>query len=367
MENDCCKLYLAGPGAGKTTFLVERAAELASHGSRILFTTFTRSNMGAIEASFGERYGVIPAGVTLLTWFSFLLRDGVRPFGFSAIPERIDELHLDSGGPGYGRRKKGSHNYYCLTRGVIHSGRLAELTIDCDAEHDGDVIRRIAAIYDYVFIDEAQDLNGYDYEIAFKLLKAGVKLIAVGDLRQCTYRTAYAQKNKGYASLFDYLSEKCGFVIDDTTLCRSYRCCQPLLDLADALYEGVYPPTYSFVSDNSAHTGVYLVEETDLGEYLDSFNPVPLWYKASRKHAELNAMNMGISKGLTFDRVLIVPTNDFVKWLIDRRVDLSADVRAKTYVAITRARYSAAILVPDGYHEKCPLIHWWTGLETVSL
>jgi DNA helicase II / ATP-dependent DNA helicase PcrA len=56
------------------------------------------------------------------------------------------------------------------------------------------------------------------------------------------------------------------------------------------------------------------------------------------------AMNFGISKGMTFDRVLIFPTALMAEWLspdLDQHIDGS---RAKTYVAITRARYSVTFV-----------------------
>ena len=58
-------------------------------------------------------------------------------------------------------------------------------------------------------------------------------------------------------------------------------------------------------------------------------------------------MNFGESKGLTFERVLIYTTEAFVQWLKNRTAELKPDVRAKLYVALTRARYSAGIVIGD--------------------
>jgi hypothetical protein len=55
-------------------------------------------------------------------------------------------------------------------------------------------------------------------------------------------------------------------------------------------------------------------------------------------------MNFGISKGSTFDRVLIFPTTPMRQYLEHR--DPSKLKRPESlYVAVTRARYSVAFVV----------------------
>jgi DNA helicase-2/ATP-dependent DNA helicase PcrA len=54
--------------------------------------------------------------------------------------------------------------------------------------------------------------------------------------------------------------------------------------------------------------------------------------------------NFGASKGKTFDRVLIYPTKDMLDWINDNNKNLKSVVRAKFYVAITRARFSVGIV-----------------------
>jgi ATP-dependent DNA helicase UvrD/PcrA len=55
-------------------------------------------------------------------------------------------------------------------------------------------------------------------------------------------------------------------------------------------------------------------------------------------------MNIGVSKGSTFDRVLIFPTNPIRQYLITKdHTRLKA--RERLYVAVTRARHSVAFAV----------------------
>jgi hypothetical protein len=59
----------------------------------------------------------------------------------------------------------------------------------------------------------------------------------------------------------------------------------------------------------------------------------------------LAAINIGVSKGSTYERVLIFPTKPMQKYLeTGDATKLKAPERL--YVAVTRARYSVAFVVP---------------------
>jgi DNA helicase-2/ATP-dependent DNA helicase PcrA len=61
------------------------------------------------------------------------------------------------------------------------------------------------------------------------------------------------------------------------------------------------------------------------------------------KNSNKEEMNFGLAKGLTFDRVIIYPTDSIVDW-IKGGDDLKDTTRAKFYVALTRSRYSSFIV-----------------------
>ncbi|MNG41255.1 hypothetical protein D3C84_1303170 [compost metagenome] len=53
---------------------------------------------------------------------------------------------------------------------------------------------------------------------------------------------------------------------------------------------------------------------------------------------------------MSFDRVLILPTNSQIHFVLDGVTPFPADAETaqnKLYVAITRARYSVGFIVPD--------------------
>ena len=101
----------------------------------------------------------------------------------------------------------------------------------------------------------------------------------------------------------------------------------------------------------AAHQGLFAIRSNDVDAYIQEFSPVIL---RNRKDIlpELcegyTAFNFGKSKGLGFERVLILPTENHKKFISGDNTAFSGgetdDARTRFYVAVTRARYSAAFL-----------------------
>ncbi len=72
------KLIIAAAGSGKTTFLVNQALSIDS--KPVLITTFTEVNEREIRERILAKKGYIPSNIIVQTWFSFLLKHGVRPY-----------------------------------------------------------------------------------------------------------------------------------------------------------------------------------------------------------------------------------------------------------------------------------------------
>ena len=92
--------------------------------------------------------------------------------------------------------------------------------------------------------------------------------------------------------------------------------------------------------------GIYVVSPSDYDEYCKTFFPQVLVYdiRAARKIECMTARNFGAVKGQTFERVLIVPTQNADKYLSNGNIAEVESGKEKLYVAITRARYSVAFL-----------------------
>ncbi len=351
------KLIIAGAGSGKTTYLVKRALEI---NEPILITTFTIANEQEIRKKFRKLNGCVPGNVTIQTWYSFLLQHGVRPFQGALTSKKINGMILVSSRSGikfytknkqpvYFSEEKEFDKFYFTPEYKMYSDKIAKFVTRCNDETEGLVIQRIAKIYDYVFIDEIQDLAGYDLELVKLLLESSSNILMVGDPRQVTYHTHDEAKYKKYnnGNIEEFISKECNKIeceIDETTLCDSYRNNQIICAYANLIYPD-FKPCGTKQSEVTDHDGVFLIKKSDIDNYLKEYNPIQL--RDSRR-TEVNnnysVMNMGESKGLTFKRVLIYPTKPILDWMKDHSKTLKDLSQSKFYVAVTRAKHSVAIV-----------------------
>ena len=362
------KLIIAAAGAGKTTYLVDEASKCKE--KRILITTFTDENELEIKRKFIELCGGVPSNVIIQTWFSFLLQHGVKPYQGVIYDGKITGLQLVNNKSGlrftgkYGPIYFGeddTKNFYFNKSQQIYSDKLAKFVCSANLKTKGMVVKRISEIFSTVFIDEIQDLAGYDLEILKLFLKNAIKLLMVGDPRQVTYHTHNEVKYKKYSSggIKDFLLNVCRkypVTIDDTTLNRSYRNPKDICALANELYLN-FAPCKSANSQITGHDGVFFVEPEDVDTYLKKYNPIQLRYSAAIKvNSNYSSRNFGVAKGLTFDRVLIYPTRDMDKWLLNHSTVLKDKTKSQLYVAITRAKYSVGIVHRHKKDENIDLI-----------
>lgn len=356
------KLIIAAAGSGKTTFLVNKALEQKE--GKVLITTYTQANEAEIRKKIIEINKCIPENVTVQTWFSFLLQHGVRPFQGNLFEKKIKGLILvnsQSGLKAYTKSKqpiyfgeeKEFEKYYFSNGLKIYSDKLSKFVFRCNEKSDGSVIDRLARLYNHIYIDEVQDLAGYDLELLKLLFKCSSDILLVGDPRQGTYSTNSSSKNKKFKkSEIIHFFEDASMDIetDQTSLLTNYRCNPQICDLSNKLFAD-FQSTTSGNNTITDHDGVYFIKEEDIETYLQEHKPVQL-RDSKKKEVNQNhrVMNFGEAKGLSFDRVLIYPTKPFIDWLKSNNTELAPTTRSKFYVALTRARHSVGILYD--YNEK---------------
>ena len=143
----------------------------------------------------------------------------------------------------------------------------------------------------------------------------------------------------------DWFSERSGVCTMDSRA-LSYRCNQAICDFADAIFPEM-PPTKSINVTATAHDGIFRISPAEIPAYVAQYQPLTvLRHDKNTDTAGLPAMNFGVAKGRTFDRVMIFPTRPMIQYLHD--LDPTAlKEREKLYVAVTRARYSVAFVVPS--------------------
>lgn len=361
------KLIISSAGSGKTTFLVRNALENTEQ--QILITTYTENNEREIRNKFIQEIGYVPRNVIIQTWFSFLIQHGVKPYqglmntylfnkdvnGMLLVSKQSGfRFTTKKGFPVYFGEEDDFERHYFSKGHRIYSDKLSKFIYKLSSIDNGLTFDRISQIFDHIMIDEVQDLAGHDLELIKIMMKNCAQITMVGDPRQVTYLTHLEAKNKKYrnGNIVDYLVHNCKTLIkdgiDETTLIDSHRCTFDICNLSSKLYPNL-PATTSCGCCNvvpDEHEGVFLIKPEKVDEYLEKFDATQLrWNKAVKTNPNYNSKNFGESKGATYDRVLIYPTEKMKIWIEDNTKELTNETRAKFYVGLTRARFSATIVL----------------------
>lgn len=371
------KLLLASAGAGKSERIAKEALDRAASGGTVLLLTYTINNQLELVRHMCRLNKFQPSNVVVKGWFSFLLEDMVRPYQRCIVPDRISGTILNPRNPHLAETKKGNTNYlpgraerisnhfnplHFVTKedNRAHTYYLAKLAATIQEQTSGRPALRLAEIYDAIFVDEIQDLVGWDFAVIRAMAETSIsEFKCVGDFRQSVYQTSETTKRPQTSTEKLTQFKDMGFEIDNLAI--SWRCIQSICDLADRLHanDGHYAPTQSQVATvppkYAHHHGVFAVPALRIDDYIKAYNPVILrWDRRTKPQLceGRTVYNFGESKGLSFKRVLIIPPKTHAKFLSgdtaafdDANTD---DSRNKLYVGITRARYSVAFWYDGG-------------------
>lgn len=337
------RVIIAAAGSRKTQYIIDSA--LADSERRVLITTYTNENLAQIVRRIEEVTGVVPPNISIVSWFPFLINQAARPYQSSIIGE-IDFIRSLN----FHKKRfikiprTNPRSFYCDKQGNLYRDAVADFVCQADDASDGAVVRRLAMMYDDILIDELQDLVGYDLRFLDKLFASPINIVGVGDPRQHTFATNNVRFGKKYrrAGLLDWLYER-KHVCTVETRSESWRCNQQICDWADRIYPSM-PATTSRNTKRTGHDGVFKVAKDDVPAYVAKYNPMILRDKRTSPTMGLPAMNFGVAKGSTFDRVLIFPTQPMLDYL---KVPDPSKLKApeRLYVAVTRARFSVAFVV----------------------
>jgi hypothetical protein len=338
------RIVIASAGSLKTTMIAQEA--LAATNRRVLITTYTNENVSQIKSYIFRLGGCLPSNVTVTSWYSFLLQDGVRPYQnrITSRP-RIRTIDFNATPERYVARANAS-KYYLTEANDIYRDRVADFVCECNKQSGGLVLRRLERIYTHIFIDEMQDFAGFDLDFLEALLRSSLSIIAVGDPRQATFSTNNSSKNKKYKKghILDWVcaKQKKGlFKLQERTDC--YRSNQVICDFADSLFP-LLPKTTSKNDTTTGHDGVFYIREGEVLDYYKKHNPVVLRHDRRTKTLGLPAFNIGAVKGRTYERVLIFPTQPMKNYVATRDLSKAGDL-SKLYVAVTRAKHSATFVL----------------------
>lgn len=280
-----------------------------------------------------------------------MLQDCSRPYQNTVYDKkRIETIFFVEGKSCPYIPRNNTDKYYFADGERIYTDKISDFACSCNARSGGSVIKRLEDIYDCIFIDEIQDLAGYDFDFLELLFKSKIEIVVVGDSRQGTYFTNCSPKNKKFKgqniiALFKEWQKRGMCDIQERNEC--YRCNQNICDIADGIYPDM-PKTKSMNHLDTGHDGVYTICLVDVKEYVRMHDPMILRYSKTTETEGLRGLNFGVSKGQSFDRVLIFPNGPIKEFLRTKNTEQLKDkTKALLYVGITRARYSVAFVHDD--------------------
>lgn len=354
------RLFISAAGSGKTTRIVKEAIDKPDEN--ILITTFTNENEKNIRKKFIQLNRCVPPNITITTWFSFLIKHGLKPYRYWDIP--VKGLFLVNGRSNQWIPESNFYSYYFYDKTKIYSDKLSKLVCKCNVESNGSVIRRLERLFPNIYIDEIQDMSGFDYDILKLIINSSINLTMVGDPRQCVYTTHFSQRYHKYSfgKIVDFVKNECpkyAVEIDDVTLNSSYRNSMEICTLANRLFPE-YQPCGSNQQLSHEHKGIFYIKEEHLRNYMLLFKPFQLrWDRRVSIICPIDVMNFGEAKGSEFDHIVIYPPRKFLEWLYNNSTELSPITRSKLYVAITRAFFSIGIVVKNNNKHYAPDIPIW--------
>lgn len=256
-------------------------------------------------------------------------------------------------------KRSNIERYYFDRSDNLYSDSVSDLVCIINERSNGLAIERLSSVYDDIFIDEFQDLVGYDLDFIELMMKSSISVTAVGDPRQHTYSTNRSQRNKQFRGdgLVDWVRLRVandGCILDEHTV--SKRCNQVICDFASGLYPHLSPMEADGVLATE-HDGLFLVGYDDVEAYAEAFAPVVLRYNRSTDTKSLLAMNIGVVKGYTYDRVLVFPTKKMLKYLPTSNLADVGDIPT-FYVAVARAKYSVGLVTSSATATSLFGIRW---------
>lgn len=352
-------VYIAAAGSGKTTTLVRKACALPS-SEYVLILTYTDSNEKEIKNKFYQEKGYVPQNVAIQSWFSFLVQHLIKPYQNYLTDDNFvikGLAMLQNSGKkskkAYRIPKTNWEKYYFTKHQKALTEKLSELAYDCNIKSGGKSIQRLCDIFENIYIDEVQDFAGYDLDLIKLFFLSKSNVILAGDPRQTIYLTNHnGNKNIGFRNgkILDYLSKqkvlRGKYQVDINTLNSSRRCCPEICEYA-SIITPIFDKTTSLTDYHNHFCGVFLVKENSKTDFLRQYNDsIQLRHSILTNKIDSNyaVMNFGDSKGMTFDSVLIYPTQPMVKWIENHNESLEEISRNKFYVAVTRARYLVGIV-----------------------
>ncbi|MFL9838605.1 UvrD-helicase domain-containing protein [Flavobacterium sp. ST-75] len=332
------RIVLAVAGSGKTTMLINQL----DLDKNFLLVTYTVSNCKNLKNKVLKKFNYLPQNITILTYFDFIYNTCIKPFLFKELKVKGIKWDLP---PTWTNQLNRNDKRFYVNNGYLYHNRMAKL-IDV-ANLSQSVNDRIKKFYNYVLIDEVQDLSGHDFDFVLRLLNTNVNFLLVGDFYQHTYNTSRdgnLHKNL-YSNLETFLNyySKQNITIDLDTLKKSHRCSPTICN---------YVSENLGISISSANDNItqikYVDNPTEISNILSDDSIIKLVYNNSNKRS-FNSKNWGDCKGEDsyVDTCIILNKTTYNLYKKQNLKSLNPITKNKLYVALTRTRGNCYLIPED--------------------
>jgi DNA helicase-2/ATP-dependent DNA helicase PcrA len=201
--------------------------------------------------------------------------------------------------------------------------------------------------YDHVIVDECQDLNGAQINIAYNSVRPGGRIISVGDERQAIFAFAGADSNS-INNIVSRLNSK------RLPLSVTYRCCKSIVKLAQSIVPG-------YTAAPNAEEG--LVEEigesklenmVKPGDFILSRTNAPLmkWCLTLLKSgvpANIKGRDMGKSLAYMIKKSKAKSVEGFLEWLEEfTQLEVARLVKAKRDPSVLHDKEECLRIICEG-------------------
>lgn len=267
------KLILAVAGSGKTTKIINDVKA----SDKALLITYTNNNAQQLIDKLIDKFGYLPSNMAVYTYFSFLYN-----FCFKPLREIDNVQGIDFVNKALRYAKQNELRYYMnLYTKKMYYYRLSKY---CENGLLEEIKKRIEKYYEYLYIDEVQDLSANDFNFVINLIKClNVNILMVGDFYQHTYSTSNdGNVNKSLYDNYDtYIGRfsNNGINIDTNLLNKSYRCSKTICDyVKDNLGINIE------ANNNNISTIKEIVDGNQLDEVMKNDDIIKLFYNDSIKY-----------------------------------------------------------------------------------
>jgi len=358
-------LTLAVAGSRKTQGIIEHCASLPLE-RRVLVLTYTQANQEELTSRL-KQYAGDHHHIDVMGWFTFLLRHFAKPFlPFKFAGQRVLGFNFD----GRPHLMAKGIDRFLDPKSAAYGCELGRLAHELVAESKGALLRRLECIYNEILIDEVQDLSAHDWEIIDVLLHSSIDIRMVGDIRQSVLATnPRSSKNAmySYAGAIKWARERQSKgLLEISESVTTWRCHPRVAKFSDSIFDPSwkFPETQSKNETITDHDGVFLVSTNHVSEYVQLFQPQCMRHSiSSGKAFDLNYLNFKVSKGMSYERVLIVPTTPIAKFIASGTY-LEPNSASSFYVAVTRAKQSVAIVLDKAGSSLLPF--WNPAVTTLE-